>query len=106
MNKKDSYYSMEDTMGMNPYMGMSMMPMDYPMVTEDIIPNMAMMSMQPMMPMNPMMMRMDIDPMMVDDNMAHEDYINYMINMNKYMAYMYEAEAYRIKAMEYMNKID
>ncbi|WP_432662325.1 hypothetical protein R9X47_17510 [Wukongibacter baidiensis] len=127
MDKKDTYYSFEDNrdtnlgMGMNPYMGMYMHPMMsmMPMGYHNLMPNLAMhqvmnmnpmnmhmMSMQSMMPMDPMMMRIDMDPITLDDNIDDEDYMNYMINMNKYMAYTYEAEAYRLKAMEYMNKIE
>lgn len=119
MNKKDKYYGMENTtemnqgMGMYPYMGMPMqpmmpmcprmMPMNYPMMQEDLMPNMAMQymnPMQPMMYMNPMMMGMQ--PMMMDENMQDENYINYMINMNKYLSHMYKAEAYKLQAMQYM----
>ncbi|MCT4564883.1 MAG: hypothetical protein N4A68_11305 [Maledivibacter sp.] len=129
MNKKDKYYGMENatemnqSMGGNPYMGMSMnpmmsmmpmfprmMPMNYPMMQEDMMPNMAMQPMNPMqtmmcmMPMNPMMMCMN--PMMMDENMQDEDYINYMINMNKYLSHMYKAEAYKLQAMQYTKDME
>lgn len=117
MNKKDKYYGMENTMEMNqgmgmyPYMGMSMMPMcprmmpiNYPMMQEDLMTNMAMQSMHPMMYMNPLMMGMQ--PMMMDENMQDENYINYMINMNKYLSHMYKAEAYKLQAMQYMKDVE
>jgi len=129
MFEKENYSHMEDNMdmnqgfGMNPYMGMinpymamymqSMMHMypwmtgmNYPMLEEDIMPNMAMYP-YPMytMPRSPMMMGVNTKPLMRDENMD-ENYMNYTINMNKYMAYMYEAEAHRLKAMEYMNKME
>lgn len=124
MNKKDTNYGMENTMEMNqgmgmyPYMGMPMMPMfsrmmpmNYPMMQEDMMANMAMqfmnsmqsmMSMQPMMYMNPMMRGAEMQPMIMDENMQDENHVNYIINMNKYLSHMYRAEAYKIQAMQYM----
>lgn len=120
MNKKDKYYGMENTMEMNQGMGMpmqpmmpmypGMMPMNCPMMKEDLMPNMAMqcmnpmqsmMNMQSMMCMNPMMMGMNMQPMMMDEN-----YINYMINMNKYLSHLYKAEAYKLQAMQYTKDME
>lgn len=112
MNKTDKYQAMEDSwdmnqgMGMNPYMGMPNMPMMH--MYPSMMPNMPMppmMNMQSMMPMYPMQ-GMGMQPMMMTESLADEDYVNYMVNMNKYMAHMLEAEAYRLQAMEYMKKME
>lgn len=114
MNKKDKYYGMENTMEMNPGMGMPMqpmmpmypwmMPMNCSMMTEDLMPNMPMQCMNPMqsmMCMNPMMRGMNMQPTMMDEN-----YINHMINMNKYLSHLYKAEAYKLQAMQYTKDME
>lgn len=116
-------------MNMNPY-HMGMCPyMNYPMMEEDVMgygSNVSPMMMDNMYNPDMVMGEMNIDPMMMNnmhnphmvmgemDNMhpsmvmgeyiEDENYRNYMIYMYKHKACLYKAEAYRLKALEYMEK--
>lgn len=97
-----SHMAMPHMMGMcmAPYMGMCPHMM-YPMMEDNMMaPDMVMGSHMGM----PHMMGMNY-PMMMDDNMYDEHYLDYMNNMYNYMACLYKAETYKIEAMKHMNKM-